>query len=156
MKSFKAYINKRISLFQWNSGTWKLVPLFLLVTLLNISCLDSDPRGDLFTFSGEMMGEYFHNEERADVYSEFAKVLDTTQVIGLLNTYGEYTCFAPTNEAMKKYYARVGVDSYKDLSLDTLKTMVYNHVIKDHIIESARFYSWIFIGLKHVESIYFN
>ena len=44
------------------------------------------------------MGEYLR--KHPDSYSEFTRLLDTTNVMSLLNTYGTYTCFAPDNKAM--------------------------------------------------------
>lgn len=117
----------------------RLIPVFVALLLLNVSCWDTDPKENLFTFNDEMLGEYLSNEERADTYSEFAEILAETNVLGLLNTYGEYTCFAPTNEALHKYYARYGITGYQELSSDSLYNLVYNHIIKDYIIESADF-----------------
>jgi uncharacterized surface protein with fasciclin (FAS1) repeats len=121
------------------NGLKKLLLLLLLSSVfIYQSCYDSDDVGDNYTtFTEEMMGGYL--EARTDSFSEFSKMLDTTGVMGLLNAYGKYTCFAPTNEAMYKYYAEMGHSSLKDISLDSMKIIVYNHIIKDAVITSSEF-----------------
>jgi len=89
------------------------------------------------TATEEMMGEYIEN--RTDSFSEFRKMLDTTEVMGLLNAYGEYTLFAPTNEAMFKFYEASGKSSLNDFTLDTLKKIVYDHVIKGYVVKTEEF-----------------
>ena len=64
------------------------------------SCLDEAP--GLPSFPQEMMGQYLQNR-KAD-FSEFSRLLDTTQVMGLVNAYGKYTLFAPDNDAMRAFY----------------------------------------------------
>ena len=90
------------------------------------SC-DSDNVGEnLYTFKSKMMGQFL--ADSAD-FSEFARLLDTTKVISLLNTYGTYTCFAPTNEAMRTFYQSRGKKSLDDFSMDSLKLIAYDHLI---------------------------
>ena len=65
-----------------------------------ISCIDSDDVGDAYyTFVGETIADYL--EKNPGIFSEFTEVLDSTGVFDLLSTYGTFTVFAPTNEAMK-------------------------------------------------------
>ena len=118
---------------------FRLYLLLSVVAIFSSSCWDSDNMENLFTLNEEMLGAYLKNPERSALYSEFALVLDTTNVMGYLNTYGEYTCFAPTNKAMKLFYEDTGVDSYKELSLDTLRKFVFNHIIENFAIESSTF-----------------
>ncbi len=117
----------------------KLIPIFLFFLVVSTSCWKTDPQDNLFTFKGEMLGQYLASEERADDYSEFAGILQETDVMGLLNTYGEYTCFAPTNEALYRFYEKEGLAGYHEMSEDSLYKLVYNHIIKDYTIESKDF-----------------
>ncbi|NLO69403.1 MAG: fasciclin domain-containing protein [Porphyromonadaceae bacterium] len=115
--------------------------LFIVFTLLVGGFLffqscDSDKILDenLYTFQDKMMGQFL--TDSAD-FSEFARLLDTTNVMGLLNTYGTYTCFAPNNEAMKKYYTLHNKSSLSDFTLDTLKLIAYDHIINgDEVLYS--------------------
>ncbi len=120
-------------------GKGIMLSIILLTTILfMLPACDSDNIGDNFyTFTGETVGQYIKN--RPETYSEFAHVLDTTGVMGLLNAYGDYTCFLPNNEAMKRYYQSKGKNSMNDFSLEALKKLAYDHIIKDFSITTEDF-----------------
>lgn len=81
------------------------------------SCFDSDDVGDsYYTFVGETVASYL--EENPGIYSEFKAVLDTTDVFELLSTYGTFTVFAPTNEAMKAYYQDSSASTLQEFLAD--------------------------------------
>lgn len=111
--------------------------ILLGFALLVQSCYKSDDVGNNYvTFTGEMMGGYL--KSRAE-YSEFAKMLDTTKAMGLLNAYGNYTCFAPTNDAVLSFYHKRGHSSIQDFPYDSIVKVVYDHIIKDAVITSSNF-----------------
>ncbi|MBN2167584.1 MAG: fasciclin domain-containing protein [Marinilabiliaceae bacterium] len=113
------------------------VYVFLLMILVS-SCYDQDDVGEFYTtFTEELMGGYL--TDRPDKYSEFSRMLDTTRVLSLLNAYGKYTCFAPTNEAIYDYYRIKGKNSLSDFDLDTIKKIVYDHIIEDYVIMQEEF-----------------
>ncbi|MBN2610754.1 MAG: fasciclin domain-containing protein [Bacteroidales bacterium] len=116
--------------------TGKLFALFLV--LLFSSC-DSDEieQDSYYTFKGETMGDYIIN--RPELYSEFAQMLEITGVMGLLKTYGNYTCFLPDNEAMQNFYQARGKNSLNEFNTDSLKKIVYDHIIKDMEVTSDLF-----------------
>lgn len=100
------------------------------------SCNSDDVGDNYVTFTGELVGGYLR--DRPDC-SEFYNMLDTTGVLGLLDAYGQYTCFIPNNDAVNAYYQKVGKTSIKDFSLSELKKMCYNHIIKGDTIKSTDF-----------------
>ena len=112
--------------------------ILVVIGLIGVlsSCID-DKIVNINTYTNEMMGDYLKNNPTN--FSEFTRMLDTTKVMGLLQTYGEYTCFAPTNKALFKYYKSKGRTSLKDFPLDTIKMIVYNHLIKGDIYTSSKF-----------------
>jgi len=114
---------------------------FLAITtaLFIFSSCDPDAISEdsLYTFKGEMVGKYLENNPKE--FSEFAQLLDTTKVLSLLNSYGSYTCFAPTNEAMLAFYKENGKKSLDDFSLDSLKLIAFDHVINGTIITNTNF-----------------
>lgn len=59
--------------------------------------------------------------------------------MGLLNAYGKYTCFAPTNEAMFEFYKKKGISSLYDIPVDSVKKIVYDHIINGSEVVSADF-----------------
>lgn len=107
----------------------------LSLFLLTPSCLD-EPE-DIRTVQEEMMGEFL--EKRPDQFSEFARLLDTTEVLGLVNAYGDYTMFAPTNEAMMTYYQEKGMTSLADFEVDSLRKIAYDHLIKGYEVPTDEF-----------------
>jgi len=101
------------------------------------SSCNSDIVGDnLYTFTDKMMGQYL--KDSTD-YSEFTALLDTTKVMGLLNAYGQYTCFAPSNQAMKNFYLSKGKKSLKEFSLDSMKIIAYDHIIMGTVVLYSNF-----------------
>ena len=116
----------------------ELPVMILTAVIFMFSACNSDDVGDNFyTFTGETVGQYIKN--RPDTYSEFKHVLDTTGVMGLLNAYGDYTCFLPGNDAMIRFYKSKGKNSYRDFSVAELKKIAYDHIIKDFAIETEDF-----------------
>jgi uncharacterized surface protein with fasciclin (FAS1) repeats len=122
---------------------------------LTQSCTESLDEGARYTFTGNTVISYL--EKHSDVYSEYLALLDTvtisdfsnSKVSQLLAARGNYTCFAPTNEAIHNYLVHL-VDSgvisdstwdaiefqevnpetgKRDLLEDTRKTIVHNSII---------------------------
>lgn len=115
-----------------------LIGMVVLLSAIGIfsSCNSDVPAANRFTFTGKMMGQYLRDSTD---FSEFTALLDTTKVMGLLNSYGAYTCFAPSNEAMKKFYKLKGKTSLKGFTLDTLKTIAYDHIINGNVVMYSNF-----------------
>lgn len=114
----------------------KLLIISLMITGFGLtSCVDEPT--SIGTFSEEMMGEYL--EKRPEQFSEFTRLLDTTEVLGLLNAYGDYTLFAPDNAAMKAFYTSKGKSGLKDFSLDTLTKIAYDHIVKGYEVPTTEF-----------------
>ena len=123
------------------SGLFVTAALNLLVILIFtasiVACVEDEVGDKYYTFSDEMMGQYFEN--KPELFSEFSKLLDTTGVMSLLNTYGEYTCFAPGNEAMLDYYQKHGRSSINEFPYDSLVKLANDHIIKDFEFVTADF-----------------
>ncbi|MFT3740739.1 MAG: fasciclin domain-containing protein [Breznakibacter sp.] len=107
------------------------------LAVLMPSC-DSDEVGDNYTtFTGERLGEYLTN--RPEQFSEFVELLDTTEIMSLLNAYGNYTCMAPTNDAMKAFYQSKGRQSIDEFPFDSIKIIAYNHLFNGARIQTSEF-----------------
>ncbi|MCW3807523.1 fasciclin domain-containing protein [Plebeiibacterium marinum] len=121
-----------------HKSVWLAVVMSLSV-LFYTAC-DSDDVGDnYYTFTGDTVGSYI--EKNPDEYSELIQLLDQTNVMGLLKGYGMYTCFIPDNDAMARFYESKGRSSLNEFPADTLKKIVYDHIIKGYVIESEDFIS---------------
>ncbi|MBC7845777.1 MAG: fasciclin domain-containing protein [Flavobacterium sp.] len=66
-------------------------------------------------------------------YSMFLEILDITNYASFMNTYGTYTMFLPTNEAVKQYLKDVGANSLKDVPLADLQNIAKLHILDARI-----------------------
>ncbi len=66
-------------------------------------------------------------------YSMFLEILDVTNYASFMNTYGTYTLFLPTNEAVKQYLNDVGVASLSQVPLEDLQKIAKLHIIDKKI-----------------------
>lgn len=74
------------------------------------SCKEDIDESNLYTFTGETIEDYLTN--RSDQYSSFNYILSRIGYDKILSGYGNYTCFAPNNQAVSNY-----IDSlYNDMS----------------------------------------
>lgn len=106
--------------------------------LLFTSCVaDPSVPTNYYTSNELLVGQYLSS--RPDDLSEFTKILDTTGVLGLLNAYGKYTCFIPCDSAMRNYYTSKGKTSRSDFSMEELKKICYNHIVKGDTIPTGAF-----------------
>ena len=71
----------------------------------------------------------------------FLEILEITNYASFMNTYGTYTLFLPTNDAVKKYLTDVGAASLKDVPLADLKEIVKLHIL-DQEITNYFIYRW--------------
>jgi len=68
-----------------------------------------------------------------DEYSMFLEILDLTNYASFMNTYGTYTLFLPTNDAVKEYLKEVGANSLKDVPIADLKNIVKLHILDQKV-----------------------
>jgi len=106
-----------------------LVALMGLVGFMGaVSCSD-DPDGDNFyTFTGEMMSDYLKNRPE---FSQFYAVVNRAGLVDLMSTYGQYTCFPPTNEAFAKYLEERGLTDISQLSDADCDTIARTHIVNN-------------------------
>lgn len=92
---------------------------------------------NLFSTTDLLVGQYLSS--RPNDLSEFTKLLDTTKILGLMDAYGKYTCFIPCDSAMRNYYHSKGKTSMRDFTMEELKKICYNHIIKGDTIPTGNF-----------------
>lgn len=105
------------------------------------SCSENIDDSDLYTFTGETMVDHFENDP--ENFSDYLTILgkvhpskrSESTMLELLSARGNYTCFAPTNDAIKQY-----LDSL--LLLNQVTSTDVNQ-IPDSIAESIVFNSII-------------
>ncbi len=63
-------------------------------------------------------------------YGQFKAILDRANYSRTLSTYGTYTVFAPTNEAVENYLESKGYNTVDDIPLNVCDTIARTHIIK--------------------------
>jgi hypothetical protein len=87
--------------------------IFTVASVALVGCNDNIADEDLYTYKPEMLSDYLRNNAE---FSDFAAIVEKAGKMELLSTYGTYTCFAPTNAAVKQYLDSHGVSSIDALT----------------------------------------
>ena len=119
---------RRKIIFKSILGGLLLAMLTPLNTLLLTSCSDEPDSEYFYTFTGEMMSDWLKSPERPQ-YSEFAEIVERAGLMNLLATYGHYTCFAPSNDAVDKFLQSRGLSSVSQLSDADCDTIARTHLV---------------------------
>ena len=117
---------RRMKLYKGIVGALLLV--MLTPTLILTSCSDEPDSQYFYTFTGEMMSDWLKSPERPQ-YSEFAEIVERAGLMDLLATYGHYTCFAPSNDAVDQFLKGRGLSSVSQLSDADCDTIARTHLI---------------------------
>lgn len=104
----------------------------LLILVLSqfawISCVDESIVQGYYTFTGETVGGFLKNPKKD--FGKFVRILERTNMLDQLSTYGEYTCFAPTNAAIDTLLYQRRLNSVEDLSFEECDTIAKTHLIQ--------------------------
>ena len=90
------------------------------------SCSDEPDSEYFYTFTGEMISDYLANRP---CYSQFKTIVERAKLMDLLSTYGKYTCFVPSNDAVDEYLRNRGLQSVDELSDADCDTIARTHLI---------------------------
>jgi uncharacterized surface protein with fasciclin (FAS1) repeats len=99
------------------------------------SCVDNDDlsneQGTFYSATKRTAAEII--TDAADRCSMFQSILEKSNYYSLLSVYGNYTVFAPTNDAINKYVVENHYSSFDALLQDVSRcdTIARTHIIKD-------------------------
>ena len=79
--------------------------------------------------------KYF--ESNPERFSILYDILDTTGLVHLFRTYGNYTFLAPTDSAFATYFEEKGKSSYLDFQTDELTSLIKYHVFPNLFISGS-------------------
>lgn len=99
-----------------------------LTGMATVSCSDEPDDENFYTFTGEMMSDYFRNRPE---YSDFGYIVDQAGMTDLLSAYGHYTCFLPSNKVVENYLNKKGLNSVKDLTREQCDTIARTHLVNN-------------------------
>lgn len=96
------------------------------------SCTDEPDGDNFFTFTGEMASDYLRNRPE---YSDFTEIVSRANQQGnlmdMLSSYGHYTCFVPSNEAVQIYLRDLGLTSISQLTDADCDTIARTHIVNN-------------------------
>ena len=147
---------------------WALGALALITSSTFTGCKDEVIEENRFTFTGKLIADHLKEDPK---FSNFCEILKKARIgkktagdnadkranmMTVLSTYGSYTCFAPTNEAIEKYlqekyneYIESVEENKKDPTvkvkntgitspdLDQLSDSMATVIAKNHILEQG-------------------
>lgn len=113
---------------------WAVV-LFIISAVQTgfVSCSDDPGVNNYYTIVREYAADYLKNR---DQYSQYVRILERAtgergdlRLVDMLGTYGNYTIFAPTNDAVDEYLRSKGVTSVDSLTKEDCDTIALNSII---------------------------
>lgn len=107
------------------------------------SCTEKIDDSSLYTFTGEMMIDHFKNNP--ETFSSYLTILgkvhpskrSSSTMQELLSARGNYTCFAPTNEAIQTYLdslQRIGLiesNKLEEITDSVAEAIVFNSIVEN-------------------------
>jgi uncharacterized surface protein with fasciclin (FAS1) repeats len=119
-------------------GKLLLVGLVSSLLFFSTACEFTTETDETVTFYEEYdlsISKYIEtNPER---FSILRDIMDTTGLIHLFRTYGNYTFLAPNNEAFEAYFADQGKSSYTDFGVEALDALLRYHVFPDLLLAGS-------------------
>ena len=114
--------------------------VMIVTVALCMGCKDEVDESDLYTFKGQTVTSFL---EESDKYSDFAYICSRVKlskrsdsnVSQLLSARGNYTVFAPTNEAIHRYVDSVFVS--KNFDITQLPDSVAEYIVRNAIIDNG-------------------
>lgn len=117
-----------------------LLALAMLSTAFGfVGCKDNVDESNMYTFTGQLMADYLTSEEGLSNYAYLTKKVRLSKysestVFDLLSARGNFTCFAPTNEAIQSYLDSLYNTRGYDLTQtpDSTAEFIVNNSLIDH------------------------
>lgn len=109
---------------------------FIIATIacvFALSYFSSCKKLEYVTATTEDVNIYGYLLKYPDRFSEFAKMVDKAGYSSFLNAYGNYTLFAPTNDAVKLFLQDAGKSSVNDFTVAEIQNIVKFHLIEDTV-----------------------
>ena len=102
--------------------------ILMLAVITSFFACDDDPDEEyLYVMKKEYAADFISNREK---FSEFAEIVRRSNMMDLLGTYGSYTVFAPTNDAVDEFLHGRGLTSVDQLSKADCDTITFTHIIE--------------------------
>ncbi len=105
------------------------------------ACSDEVDSSDMYTFTGQTITTYL--QDNADTYSNYAYILkrvklspkSASTISDLLSARGNYTCFAPSNEAIQSYLDSIFHTTNYDIT--QIPDSIAEYIARNSIIDTG-------------------
>ena len=108
-----------------------VIIFYFLFSMTLASCVDNDDDVPMNRYTAEKMTAAQFLEDNESRVGDFISIMQRTAYFAMLSTYGDYTVFAPNNEAIANYMASNGFTCIDSIPLAVCDTLVRTHIIKD-------------------------
>lgn len=116
----------------------KSIKYFLMAGMVSLcmsaaltACVDNDDDVPMSRYTAEKMTAAQFLEANKDRLGDFITMLKRTSYFAMLSTYGDFTVFAPNNDAIQSYMEANGFTSVDSIPVAVCDTLVRTHIIKD-------------------------
>lgn len=116
---------------KWLAGISFIMCQLLGSTMLFSSCSDDDSDAPLTFYSSVRLTAAGFIESNEEQFSDFKNILERSNYFSMLKTFGHYTVFVPTNEAIQTYLRENGIPSLEALSKELCDTLSRTHIVQD-------------------------
>ncbi|MBO4500123.1 MAG: fasciclin domain-containing protein [Bacteroidaceae bacterium] len=116
------------------ANKFKKAVLALAVSASVVSCLREQAPETYYTFLDDNIASFL--EKNKSDFSMFIEVLQRAELWGELQTYGTYTCFAPTNDAFNDFLEEKRIEKKRDrYTLDSLTFKECDTIARTHLLD---------------------
>ena len=107
---------------------WMLLIVAAILSGITVSCSDEDVPDNYYTATELTAAGFLKNNPAR--FSEFTRILQRSKFLSTLATYGEYTLYAPTNDAVDAYMRSNGYPDVEAIPDDVCDTLARTHIVK--------------------------
>ena len=130
IKNLTIYLRKQV----WRTVLYTSFAVCPGMAVLS-SCVDNDFEGtNMYTATKRTAAQYI--SDSPDRYSMFQAILERANYYNLLGTYGTFTVFAPTNDAVETYLKETGYGS-----VDNIPVIQCDTIARTHIVSKGAFFT---------------
>lgn len=102
--------------------------VFSLFAVAQLTSCNDDPDTEfMYVMKSQYASDYLKESPR---FSKFTQIVTRSKMMDLLGTYGSYTVFAPTDDAVDKFLQGRGLSSVDELSQADCDTITFTHIIE--------------------------
>lgn len=107
---------------------WTLPVIILAGIMLWTSC--ETELGEIYKDpTKEQAYSYLKIEDNKEEFSTLVEAMDKSGLSGMMNSYGTYTLFAPSNSGFETYFAKEGITGLDDMDSISIRELLVYHIL---------------------------